>query len=80
MSAVLDPQGHYDVVHADSKCGTIIKGKFRWMNDEIVGCIEDDELFSAGMILGHLNGLTLVRKNKPREGKMRFELIPQEHQ
>lgn len=76
MSTEFDPQGRYDVEHADSKCGTIIKGKFEWMNGETVGYIEGDKLVSAGEALGQLNGLMLVRS----DDGTRFELIEQEQE
>lgn len=80
MNTEFVPQGHYDVEHADSKCGAIIKGKFRWMDDDIVSYIEGSKLMSTGEVLGHLDGMTLVRKDEPGEGETRFELIPQEKQ
>lgn len=80
MSTEFDPQGRYDVEHADSKCGTIIKGKFEWMDGETVGYIEDDKLVSAGEVLGQLNGMTLVRNDPPGDGETRFELIEQEQE
>lgn len=80
MSTEFDPQAHYDVEHRDSKCGTIINGKFEWMNGETVGYIEGTQLMSAGEVLGQIDGLTLVRNDPPGLCETRFELIPQERQ